>query len=115
NVNVVSSTINAASIEVNVVGEKTSIELSDDPSMPELDDIVYSDDDEDVGAEADMKNLNTFMLVSPILTTRIHKDHSVEQIIEDLNLVHQTRRMTKNLEEHGLFSYVQQRTNHKDF
>ncbi|GKC46274.1 putative ribonuclease H-like domain-containing protein, partial [Tanacetum coccineum] len=27
----------------------------------------------------------------------------------------QTRRMTKNLEEHGLFSSVQQRTNHKDF
>ncbi|GJX84421.1 putative ribonuclease H-like domain-containing protein [Tanacetum coccineum] len=115
NFNAVSSTVNAAGIEVNVVGAKTSIELPNDPYMPESEDIVYSDDDEDVGAEADMNNLNTFMPVSPIPTTRIHKDHPVEQIIGDLNSAPQTRRMTKNLEEHGLFSSVQQRTNHKDF
>ncbi|GJS02363.1 hypothetical protein Tco_0318871 [Tanacetum coccineum] len=58
------------------------------------------DDYEDVGAETDRNNLNTFMLVSPIPTTRIHKDHPVEQIIGDLNSAPQTRRMTKNLEEH---------------
>ncbi|GJR48590.1 putative ribonuclease H-like domain-containing protein [Tanacetum coccineum] len=93
--------VNAASTnEVNVVGAKTSIELPDDPNMPELEDIVYSDDDEDVGAEADMNNLDAFMPVSPIPTTRIHKDHPVEQIIKDLNSAPQTRRMTKNLEEH---------------
>ncbi|GJS92612.1 putative ribonuclease H-like domain-containing protein [Tanacetum coccineum] len=115
NVNAVSSTVNAADIEVNVVGAKTSIELPDDLNMPELEDIVYSDDDEDVGAEADMNNLDAFMLVSPIPTTRVHKDHTVEQIIGDLNSAPQTRRMTKNLEEYGLFSSVQQRTNHKDF
>ncbi|GKC04073.1 putative ribonuclease H-like domain-containing protein [Tanacetum coccineum] len=112
NVNAVSSTVNAAGIEVNVVGAKTSIELPDDPNMPELEDIVYSDDVEDVGVEADMNNLNTFMPVSPIPTTRIHKDHPVEQIIDDLNSAPQTRRMTKNLKEHDLFSSVQQRTNH---
>ncbi|GJZ45667.1 putative ribonuclease H-like domain-containing protein [Tanacetum coccineum] len=108
--------VNAASTnEVNVVGRKASIELPDDPNMPALEDIVYSDDDEDVGAEADMNNLDAFMPVSPIPTTRVHKDHPVEQIIGDLNSAPQTRRMTKNLEEHGLFSSVQQRTNHKDF
>ncbi|GJU07017.1 putative ribonuclease H-like domain-containing protein [Tanacetum coccineum] len=100
NVNAVSSTVNVVGIKVNVVSAKTSIELPDDPNMPELEDIVYSDDDEDVGAEADMNNLNTFMPVSPIPTTRIHKDHSVEQIIRDLNLAPQIRKMTKNLEEH---------------
>ncbi|GJX42128.1 putative ribonuclease H-like domain-containing protein [Tanacetum coccineum] len=115
NVNTVSSTVNTAGIEVNAVSSNTSIELPNDPNMPELEDIVYSDDYEDVGAEADMNNLNTFMPVSPIPTTRIHKDHPVEQIIGDLNSAPQTRRMTKNLEEHGLFSSVQQRTNHKDF
>ncbi|GJZ76007.1 hypothetical protein Tco_0640472, partial [Tanacetum coccineum] len=36
--------------EVNTVGRKKSIELPIDPDMPELEDIVYSDDDEDVGA-----------------------------------------------------------------
>ncbi|GJR83475.1 retrovirus-related pol polyprotein from transposon TNT 1-94 [Tanacetum coccineum] len=101
NINVVSSTVNVAGIEVNVVGAKKSIKLPDDPNMPEFEDIVYLDDAEDVGAEADMNNLNTFILVSPILTTRIHKDHPVEQIIGDLNSAPQTRRMTKNLEEHG--------------
>ncbi|GKE68694.1 putative ribonuclease H-like domain-containing protein, partial [Tanacetum coccineum] len=110
------NTVNVASTnEVNVVGAKTSIKLLDDPNIPELEDIVYSDDDEDVGVEADMKNLDAFMPVSPIPTTRIHKDHPVEQIIRDFNSAPQTRRMTKNLEEHGLFSSVQQRTNHKDF
>ncbi|GJT92925.1 putative ribonuclease H-like domain-containing protein [Tanacetum coccineum] len=109
------STINVAGIEVNVVGAKTSIELLDDPNIPELEDIVYSDDDEDVGAEVDMNNLDAFMRVSPILTTRVHKDHPLKQIIGDLNSASQIRRMTKNLEEHGLFISVQQRTNHKDF
>ncbi|GJU97275.1 putative reverse transcriptase domain, ribonuclease H-like domain, aspartic peptidase domain protein [Tanacetum coccineum] len=115
NVNAVSSTVNAAGIEVNVVDSKTSIELPNDPNMPELEDIVYLDDDEDVGAEADMNNLDAFMPVSPIPTTRIHKDHLVEQIIGDLHSAPQTRRMINNLEEHGLFSSVQQRINHKDF
>nr|GFB36356.1 hypothetical protein [Tanacetum cinerariifolium] len=31
----------------------------DDPNMPELEDITYSDDEEDVGAEADFTNLET--------------------------------------------------------
>ncbi|GKC51198.1 putative ribonuclease H-like domain-containing protein [Tanacetum coccineum] len=100
NVNVVSSTVNAARIEVNAIDSKTSIKLLNDPNMPELEDIVYSDDDEDVGAEADMNNLDAFMPVSHILTTRIQKDHPVEQIIRYLHSAPQTRIMTKNLEEH---------------
>ncbi|GJW98579.1 putative ribonuclease H-like domain-containing protein [Tanacetum coccineum] len=108
--------VNAARTnEVNVVGRKASIELPDEPNMPALEDIVYLDDDEDVGAEDDMNNLDAFMPISPILTTRVHKHHPVKQIIKDLNSTTQTRRMIKNLEEHGLFSSVQQRTNHKDF
>ncbi|GJV27509.1 putative ribonuclease H-like domain-containing protein [Tanacetum coccineum] len=100
NDNVVSSTVNAVVIEVNVIDPKTSIELPNDPNMPELKDIVYSDDNENVGAEANINNLDAFMPVSPIPTTRIHKDHPVNQIIRDLNSAPQTRRMTKNLKEH---------------
>ncbi|GJR59351.1 putative ribonuclease H-like domain-containing protein [Tanacetum coccineum] len=108
--------VNAASTnEVNAVGRKASIKLPDEPNMPALEDIVYLDDDEDVGAKADMNNLDAFMPVSPIPSTRVHKDHPAEQIIRDFTSASQTRRMTKNLEEHGLFSSVQQRTNHKDF
>ncbi|GJY51539.1 putative ribonuclease H-like domain-containing protein [Tanacetum coccineum] len=99
NVNVVSSTINVAVTKVNVVDPKTSIELSNDLTMPELEDIVYSDDDEDIGSEANLNNLYTFMPISPILTTKIHKDHPVDQIIGDLNSHHQTSRKRKEFEK----------------
>ncbi|GKD85043.1 putative ribonuclease H-like domain-containing protein [Tanacetum coccineum] len=115
---IVSSSVNSiGSSFVNADGSTfvNAADLLDDPNMPPLEDIIYLDDDEDVGAEADMNNSDAFMPVSHIPTTRVHKDHPVEQIIGDLNLAPQTRRMTMNLEEHGLFSSVQQRTNHKDF
>ncbi|GJY39755.1 hypothetical protein Tco_0426119 [Tanacetum coccineum] len=92
--------VNALSYRTNSVDENIVYGCVDDPHIPELEDIVYSDDDEDVGAEADKNNLDAFMPVSPIPTTRIHKDHSVEQIIGDLNSTPQTRRMIKNLKEH---------------
>ncbi|GJS43031.1 putative ribonuclease H-like domain-containing protein [Tanacetum coccineum] len=118
NVNTVSSTVNAAGTnEVNVVGGKTSIELPFDPNMPALEDdsiFDFSRDDEDDGAEADMNNLDTTIQVSPIPTTRIHKDHPLDQVIGDLQSATQTRKMSKNLEEHGFVSTIQQRTNHKD-
>ncbi|GKA23847.1 putative ribonuclease H-like domain-containing protein [Tanacetum coccineum] len=100
NINTVSSTINTASIEDNTVDENTIYGCTDDPNMPNLEEIVYSEDDEGVGAEADMNNLDTFMLVTPIPTTRIHKDHLFEQIIGDLHSAPQTRRMTKSVTEH---------------
>nr|GEV72379.1 putative ribonuclease H-like domain-containing protein [Tanacetum cinerariifolium] len=59
-------------------------QLPDDPDMPELEDITYSDDDDDVGAEADFNNLETSITVSPIPTTRVHKDHHVTQSLEEL-------------------------------
>nr|GEW30035.1 hypothetical protein [Tanacetum cinerariifolium] len=59
--------------------------------------INYSNDDKDVVVEADMTYLNFNILVSLIPTTIIHKDHPVEQIIRDIHLAPQTRRMTKNV------------------
>ncbi|GKA55740.1 putative ribonuclease H-like domain-containing protein [Tanacetum coccineum] len=104
NVNAVSSTINVAGIEVNVVDPKTSIELPNYQNMPELEDIVYSDDDEDVGVEANMNNLDAFMPVSHIPTTRIHKDHPVDQIIGDLNSA-SNKKNDKELER-TWFAYI---------
>ncbi|GJS55411.1 putative ribonuclease H-like domain-containing protein [Tanacetum coccineum] len=114
-INTVSPTVNDAGVKNNVVDENIVYGCADDPNMPELEDIVYSDDDEDIGAEAYMNNLDTCMPVSPIPTTRIHKDHPIEQIIRDLNSAPQTRRMTKSVTEYAMFSSVQQRTKHKDF
>ncbi|GJU36259.1 putative ribonuclease H-like domain-containing protein [Tanacetum coccineum] len=107
--------VNAASTnEVNAVGGKKSIELPLDLNMPKLEDYSIFKDHEDVGAEADMYNLDTTIQVSPIQTTIIHKDHPLDQVIRDLQLATQTRRMSKSLEEHGFVSTIQQRTNHKD-
>ncbi|GJZ45434.1 retrovirus-related pol polyprotein from transposon TNT 1-94 [Tanacetum coccineum] len=74
-------------------------------------------DDEDVGAESDLNNLETTINVSPIPKTRIHKDHPKDQIIEDLNLSTQTRRMINFSEENAMVNYIskQRRTNHKDY
>ncbi|GJZ68135.1 putative ribonuclease H-like domain-containing protein, partial [Tanacetum coccineum] len=102
-INTVSLTVNTAGIEDNVVDENIVYGCDDDPNMPELEEIVYSDDDEDVGAEADINNLDTHIPVSPIPTTRIHKDHPVEQIIRDIYSTPQTRRMTKSVTEQAMF------------
>ncbi|GKB50668.1 putative ribonuclease H-like domain-containing protein [Tanacetum coccineum] len=74
-------------------------------------------DDEDVSAEPDLNNLEITMNVSPIPTTRTHKDHPKDQIIKDINSATQTRRMTEITEEHAMVSYIkkQRRTNHKDY
>ncbi|GJS32060.1 putative ribonuclease H-like domain-containing protein [Tanacetum coccineum] len=59
-------------------------------------------DNEDVGAEADLNNLVTTMNISLIPTTIIDKDHPKDQIIGDLNLAIQTRRMTTISDEHAM-------------
>nr|GEY21363.1 hypothetical protein [Tanacetum cinerariifolium] len=61
----------------------------------ELEDITYSDDEDNVDAEADFNNLETSITVSPIPTTKVHKDHPVTQIIEDLSSSTQTRSITR--------------------
>nr|GEY36792.1 putative ribonuclease H-like domain-containing protein [Tanacetum cinerariifolium] len=73
----------------------------DDPNMLELEDITYSDDEEDVGAEADFTNLETTITISHIPTTRAHKDHHLTQIIGDLSLDTQTRSMTRVAKDQG--------------
>nr|GEY36264.1 hypothetical protein [Tanacetum cinerariifolium] len=74
-------------------------QLPDDPDMPELEDITYSDDEDIVGAEADFNNLESSIPVSPLLTTRIHNDHPVSQIIGDLSSTTQTRSMTRAVKD----------------
>nr|GEU30850.1 hypothetical protein [Tanacetum cinerariifolium] len=66
------------------------------PSMTSLEEIgIFDDvcDDREVGTEAKTNNLELLTVVSPIPTTRVHKDHPKERIIRDLNLATQTRRM----------------------
>nr|GEX39306.1 hypothetical protein [Tanacetum cinerariifolium] len=44
---------------------KDASQPTDDPDMPELENITYSDDDNDVGAETDFKNLETSITEEP--------------------------------------------------
>nr|GEX60113.1 hypothetical protein [Tanacetum cinerariifolium] len=92
-----------------------SINEVDDASTPALvvalEDITYSDDKEDVGAEADFTNLETTVTVCPIPTNRVHKDHLVTQIIGDLSSATQTRSMTRMVKDQSGLT----QKNNKDF
>nr|GEU92630.1 hypothetical protein [Tanacetum cinerariifolium] len=67
--------------EDNAVDEIIVYRCADDLNMPNLEEIVYSDDDED--------------------------DHLVEQIIGDIHVAPQTKRMTKNVTNHELKKVIQ--------
>nr|GEX39028.1 hypothetical protein [Tanacetum cinerariifolium] len=107
--------INAASAPVTAVGPNSTKSTNNfsaaGPSNTAVKDIPYSDEEIDVGAEADFSNLETNITVSPIPTTRVHKDHLVTQIIGDLSLAHQTRSMARIVKEQGGLTQI----NDEDF
>nr|GEX92764.1 hypothetical protein [Tanacetum cinerariifolium] len=112
-INTANTNINTDSLNINTVGPN-------DQSMPSLEETgIFNDiyDDREVGAEADTNNLDLSTVVGHIPTTRVHKYHLKEQIIDDLNLATQTRRMLNFSEENAMASYInkQRRTNHKDY
>nr|GEW08673.1 hypothetical protein [Tanacetum cinerariifolium] len=92
---------NAAGIKDNVVDENIVYGCVDDPNIPDLEEIGRLGDAEDDNSGVDMNNLDTYFQVSHVPTTRIHKDHPLNQVIRDLQSTSQTRQMTKNLEEYG--------------
>ncbi|GJX98575.1 putative ribonuclease H-like domain-containing protein [Tanacetum coccineum] len=98
----------------NVVDKNIVYGCANDPNMSDLEEIDRYSDVEDDDSGADMNNLDTYFQVSPVPTTRIHKDHPLNQVIRDLNSAPQTRRMTKNLKEHGFISTLKQITTYKD-
>nr|GEW27521.1 uncharacterized mitochondrial protein AtMg00810-like [Tanacetum cinerariifolium] len=79
-IKIMSLTANVAGTKDNVVDENRVYGCADDSNMT---------------------NLDTNIPVSPILTARIHKDHPLEQIIRDIHSTPQTRKMTKNVTNHG--------------
>nr|GEV81439.1 hypothetical protein [Tanacetum cinerariifolium] len=84
-------------------------ELPFDPNMPALEYVIifnFLNDDEDNCTVVDVNNLDTTIQVSHIPATRIHKDHPLDQVIRDLQSATQTRKMSKNLEEHEFMSSI---------
>nr|GEV00468.1 reverse transcriptase domain-containing protein [Tanacetum cinerariifolium] len=99
-----SNGVNAAGSSVFVAGLNFTNNTNDfsdagpsDAAMPNLEDL--SDNADDVGAEADINNMESIISVSPILTSRIHKDHPTSQIIGDLSSTTQIRSMARGVRD----------------
>nr|GEW64938.1 hypothetical protein [Tanacetum cinerariifolium] len=88
-----------------------SSQLPDDLIMPELEDITYSDDEDNVSEKANFNNLETSITISPIPTTKVHKDHLVTQIIGDLSSATETKSMKRVAKDQGGLSQM----NNDDF
>ncbi|GJV98564.1 putative ribonuclease H-like domain-containing protein [Tanacetum coccineum] len=78
----------------------------------------FSDEDK---PEVDLGNItNSYIQIgtnseySSTPNTRIHKDHSLDNVIGDVQSSVQTRRMTKNTNEHGFISAVYEGKYHED-
>ncbi|GJZ06190.1 ribonuclease H-like domain-containing protein [Tanacetum coccineum] len=85
NINIVSLIVNAASIKDNDVDENIVYGCANDPNIPGLEENGRFSDAEDDDSGADMNNLDTYFQVSHVPTTRIHKQHPLNQVIGDLN------------------------------
>nr|GEZ29385.1 hypothetical protein [Tanacetum cinerariifolium] len=97
-----SNEVNAASSLVSTIRHNFINSTNDfsaagpsNAAMLNVEDLSHSNYADDVGAEADINNLESIISVSPIPTTRIHKDHSTSQIIGDLSLTTQTSSMAR--------------------
>nr|GEZ67868.1 hypothetical protein [Tanacetum cinerariifolium] len=121
--------------EVNTASALRTFNPLHDPLMPELEDTAaiqttgifgnaYDEDDldtnnhsyESVGAEVDFNNMEPFIVVSPITTTRVHSNHPKAQIIGDpMSAVQIRGTLKKSSGEHASYIQNQKRTNHKDF
>nr|GFA08026.1 hypothetical protein [Tanacetum cinerariifolium] len=95
-----SNGVNTTSSSVSAAGQNCTNSTNDfsaagpsNAAMPNLEDLLH--DADDVGAKADINNMESIILVSPIPTTRIHKDHPTSQIIGDLSSTTQTRSMAR--------------------
>nr|GFB51599.1 putative ribonuclease H-like domain-containing protein [Tanacetum cinerariifolium] len=97
-----SNRVNAAGSSVFAAGLNFTNSTNDfsaagpsNAAIPNLEDLSYNADD--VGAEADINNMESIISVSPIPTTRIQKDHPTSQIIGDLSSTTQTRSMARGV------------------
>nr|GEW41446.1 putative ribonuclease H-like domain-containing protein [Tanacetum cinerariifolium] len=102
----ITNRFNAASAPVTAVGPNPTNSFN---AASPSDNAI--NDEEDVGAEADLSNLKTYISVNPIPTTRVHKDYLVTQIIGELTSTPHTRSMARIVKEQGGLNQV----NDEDF
>ncbi|GJT92503.1 putative ribonuclease H-like domain-containing protein [Tanacetum coccineum] len=100
-------TINIAEPNINTAGPSVNTTNYDSPEPSNA--YLIGDD-----TELDMSNLNVSYQVPTTPTTRIHKDHSLNQVIGDIQAGVQTRGMTKTADEQALLSAAYERKPHED-
>nr|GFC76395.1 hypothetical protein [Tanacetum cinerariifolium] len=95
--NAAGSLVSAAGLNFTNITNDFSAAGSSNAVMPNLEDLSLNADD--VGAEADINNMESIILVSPIPTSIIHKDHPTSQIIGNLSSTTQTRSMARGVRD----------------
>ncbi|GKC79772.1 putative ribonuclease H-like domain-containing protein [Tanacetum coccineum] len=99
-VNTVSPDVNTGSLKLNVVG------LSFNTASPSEQDSTEEEPEVDVG------NITNSYIVPTTPNTRIHKDHPIDNVIGEVKLTVQTRRMLKPTSEQGFLSDVYEQKTH---
>ncbi|GKB57921.1 putative ribonuclease H-like domain-containing protein [Tanacetum coccineum] len=110
-VNTVGPSINTANTNDNTdsLNVNTTIPIVNTTSFEDIHPDFFGDE-----TEVDMSSISTTYPVSSTPNTRIHKDHSLDNVIGDVQSSVQTRRMTKTTNEQGFISAVYEGKTHKD-
>ncbi|GJY15256.1 ribonuclease H-like domain-containing protein [Tanacetum coccineum] len=103
-INAVSTNVNTGSLNINTVSPIVTTALLEATHAD-----FFGDE-----TEIDMSNITTTYLVPSTPNTRIHKDHSLDHVIGDVQSGVQTRRMTKTTNEQGFISAVYEGKTHED-
>ncbi|GJT22742.1 putative ribonuclease H-like domain-containing protein [Tanacetum coccineum] len=103
-INTASTNVNTGSININTVSPTVTTALLETTHAD-----FYGDE-----TELDMSNITTIYLVPFTPNTRIHKDHSLDHVISDVQSGVLTRRMTKTTNEQGFISAFYEGKTHED-
>nr|GEU60705.1 hypothetical protein [Tanacetum cinerariifolium] len=103
-INNASTDFDTGSLNINTVSPTVSI------ASPEATHADFLGDQ----PEGDMSNINTTYQVPYTLNTRIHKDHSLDLVIGDVQSGVMTRKMTKTTYEQVFISTVYEEKTHED-
>ncbi|GJR31381.1 hypothetical protein Tco_1107613, partial [Tanacetum coccineum] len=113
NVNTVGPNINTVSPPINTVSSSSYQPHSEDSPFRENDTYEATCNDF-FGDKADMTNITNTYTVPSTPLTRIHKDHSLDNVIGDVQSGVQTRKMTEPADEQGFISAVYEGKTHED-
>ncbi|GJY89348.1 putative ribonuclease H-like domain-containing protein, partial [Tanacetum coccineum] len=103
-INTASTNVNTGSLNINIVSPTVTTAPLEATHAD-----FFGDE-----TELDMSNITTTYLVPSTPNTRIHKDHSLDHVIGDVQSSVQTRRMIKTSNEQGFISAVYEGKTHED-